>query len=114
ERYSTRQIALNIYETLTNYVELVRNLPTNLNEIIFKIKEGTIKHDIKLEDDMLFTKTLRSISLRISYVILIIGLFIGSTILIVWDSDRRFGLIVLYFSTILILFLLLRWLFKRN
>lgn len=113
ERYSAKKVATDIYETITNYIDLIRDLPTNLNEIIFKLKEGKIKHDIKLEDDMLFTKTLRSVSLRISYVILIIGLFIGSTILIVWDSDRRFGLIMLYFSTILILFLLIRWMFKR-
>lgn len=113
ERYSSKKVATDIYETITNYIDLIRDLPTNLNEIIFKLKEGKIKHEIKLEDDMLFTKTLRSISLRISYVILIIGLFIGSTILIVWDSDRRFGLIILYFSTILILFLLIRWMFKR-
>ncbi|MFI3315707.1 MAG: AarF/UbiB family protein, partial [Rikenellaceae bacterium] len=114
ERYSTRRFAESVYETFTDYIDFIRELPTNLNEIIFKLKEGKIKHDIQLTDDTLFTQTLKSMTLRISYVILLIGLFIGSTILIVWDSDRRFGLTILYISTVLICGLLIKWIVSKK
>ncbi|MFI3321316.1 MAG: AarF/UbiB family protein [Rikenellaceae bacterium] len=114
ERFSFKKVASEVYDTFENYINLFQNLPANLNEIIFKLKEGKIKHEIFIDDNTIFRETIRNVSRTIAYVILIIGLFIGSSILIVWDSDRTFGLVILYFSTVLILLLLLRWIFKRK
>lgn len=114
KRYSPRKIAYDIYESLKKYVELVQSLPGDVGEILYKLKEGKIKHDIKLNDEYLFTTTVRRMTLRLAYVIMLIGLFVGATILIVWDNDQRFGYFILYFSSVLILFLLLKWLFTKD
>ncbi len=108
-RYAPRRIAHEIYETAINYMSLMRNLPNQIGEILYKLKEGKIKHDIKLNDEHIFTVTVRQMTLRIAYVLLLIGLFIGAAILIVWDNSQRFGYFILYLSSILILFLLIRW-----
>lgn len=114
KRYAPRVIAKNIYKTLKAYVSLVQDAPTDISEILYKLKEGKIKHDIKLKDKDVFVKVSRQISLRISYVILLIGLFVGSAILIVMDYELRFGLFILYSSSFLILTLLVRWIFIRK
>ena len=114
-RYAPRRIAHELYETAVNYTLLLRNLPNQVGEILYKLKEGKIKHDIKLNDEHIFTITIRRMTLRIAYVLLLIGLFIGASILIVWDNSQRFGYFILYLSSILILLLLVRWiLFGRK
>lgn len=114
ERYSAKKMASDFKTTMRDYVDFFKTLPNNLTEILVKFKEGKIRHDIKIEDDALFVKTARQISLRIAYTILLIGLFIGATILIVWDSEQKFGYFILYLSSTLILLLLVRWLFIRR
>ncbi len=114
ERYSARKIAYEIYDTAQNYINLIRNLPDNIGEILYKIKEGKIKHDIKLNDDMLFVRTLKQVSLRLAYTIILIGLFIGATLLISWEHKNKFGYFILYTSFVLILLLLIRWIFKKR
>lgn len=115
ERYSARRIAQEIYETATKYVNFFNMLPTNMSAILYKIKEGTIKHDIQLTDDALFIKSARKISLRIAYVLLTTGFFIGGTVLVATDTMHRFGHVILYISTAMIGLLLLKWIFgSRN
>ncbi|MEG2493166.1 MAG: AarF/UbiB family protein [Rikenellaceae bacterium] len=114
KRYAPRVIAKSIYRTLVEYVRLVQDAPNDISEILYKLKEGKIKHDIKLKDKDVFVKVTRQMSLRISYVILLIGLFMGSAILIVMDYELVFGLIILYSSSFLILALLVKWIFIRK
>lgn len=114
QRYSARRRISDIKKALEDYTNLIRTLPNTLNEILVKLKEGKIKHDIKLEDNSMFVRAAERFSLRIAYVILVIGLFIGSTILIVWDSEQRFGYFILYLSSIMTLLLLLKWIFSNK
>lgn len=114
KRYSSHRLAEDIYDTIRSYINLIKELPGNIGEILYKFKEGKIKHEIKIEDETLFNNTFRQMTLRISYVILLIGLFIGSSILIVLDYETKFGTIMMYGSTIMILMLLLRWMFIKR
>ncbi len=112
-RLSSRKVANELYDTVMAYVNMMRDLPNNVNEILYKLKEGKIQHDIKIENEALFTSTFRQMTLRVSYVILLIGLFMGSSILIVLDYETKFGLVVMYISTILISILIIKWLLHR-
>ena len=111
KKYCPRRLAHELYETAVSYVRFVQELPRDVTEILYKLKEGTIRHDIRLRDDDRLLGALRTISLRLAYALLLMGLFVGSTILIVWASDQRFGRFILYTSSVLILFLLLKWVF---
>ena len=86
----------------------------DVSEILYKLKEGKIKHDVILDDNTLFIKTIRMVSRRIAYVIMLIGLFIGSIVLIVFDRDNGYGHFILIATSILILLQMLKWLFSRR
>ena len=59
-------------------------------------------------------KTLRMMSLRVAYVLLLIGAFIGSALLISVTDEKAFGKFILYFSSALMITLLIKWIFKRR
>ena len=113
-KYSPRRIASEIYDTLNDYVSFIRDFPNDVSEILYKLKEGKIKHDVILDDNTLFIKTIRMVSRRIAYVIMLIGLFIGSIVLIVFDRDNGYGHFILIATSILILLQMLKWLFSRR
>ena len=59
----------------------------------------------------MFVRTIKSISMRIAYVLILTGLFIGSTILIVFDRENAYGHFILIAASVLILLQMLKWLF---
>ncbi len=114
QRYTPRKIASNIYDTLMDYVTLANTLPGSVNEILYKLKEGTVHHQVHVDDKNPITKVLRLIGYRLTAALLIIGVFVGSSIMIVNTPERPYGQFALYFSSVLILLLLLKVLFARN
>lgn len=113
-RYSSKQFANDFYNTIESYATLIKNLPENINEILFKLKDGEIKHDIKLKDVNLINNTIKQMTLRIAYVLLLIGLFVGASILVVLEYETEYGLFVLYSTSILIILLLIKWIFGKK
>lgn len=116
-KYSPRKLAGEVFDTLTNYVSLIRELPKDLSEILYKLKEGKIKHEIQLEDTALFTRTMRQITRQISYIVLLVGVFIGSILMIVFEQPQgtsAYGHFLLIAASILILFQLIRWMFTNR
>ena len=115
EKYAPRKIAGMLYDTLSSYVGFIRSFPDDASEILYKLKEGKIKHDIRLDDNALFVRTIKSISRRIAYVIVLVGLFIGSALLMVFDKGNAYGRFILIAASVLILLKMLKWLFSdRN
>lgn len=108
---STDRLFNDFRKTLDDYMNLFKSFPNSVNEILMKLKQGEIRHDVMFSDYKAFVKMTRQVSLRIAYTILLIGLFIGSIIMVIWYSEHKFGFIVLYLSSFLIAFLLIRWLF---
>lgn len=47
-KYSPRKVAAQLYDTLAGYMNFIRNFPNDMSEILYKLKEGKIKHDIHL------------------------------------------------------------------
>ena len=114
-RYSPRKLAIGIYDAVMDYITLSKTLPANINEILFRIKEGTIHHDVKIDERNPVTKALKAIGYRMVAALLIIGVFVGSSILIINDTpDRSYGQFGLYFSSIIIFLMLIRVLFIRK
>ena len=115
EKYAPRKIAGMLYDTLSSYVGFIRSFPDDASEILYKLKEGKIKHDIRLDDNALFVRTIKAISRRIAYVIVLVGLFIGSALLMVFDKGNAYGRFILIAASVLILLQMLKWLFSdRN
>jgi Predicted unusual protein kinase len=113
-RFSPRKVAASIYDTAMDYVNLINTLPSTVNEILYKIKEGTMHHQVHIDEKNPVTRVFRNIGYRMVSAILIIGVFVGSSILIVNTPERPYGQFVLYMSSCIIVILLLKALFARK
>ncbi len=115
KKFSPRKLAGHIFETMSNYANLVRTLPNDVSEILYKLKEGKIKHEIIVSDKDMFVKTMRILTTRLAYVIVLIGLFVGASILIAFGrADSSYGQVALIVSSVLIGLLMLKWLFRKR
>lgn len=111
QKYNPKRLASELYDTLANYISLARTLPSDVSEILYKLKEGKIKHEISLhENDAIMRKT----GQRIGIIVLTSTLFIGSTILVVWSKEQTLGHISLAISSFLAFWLLLKLMFKTS
>lgn len=113
-KYDPRKLASGIYETIENYVTLIRDFPGEINEILYKIKQGKLKHEIGFGDPEPAMKAIRYFSRRIALSILLAGLGITSTILIVWNDEKTFGHITFGITMFFTLWVMLRLLIKGN
>jgi ubiquinone biosynthesis protein len=115
DRFTPKKLASKIYDTLMDYVTLANTLPSTVNEILYKVKEGTMHHQVHIDEKNPVTRVFRTIGYRMVAALLIIGVFIGSSILIVNTPERPYGQFVLYFSSFMVVVLLLKVLFyKKN
>lgn len=113
-RFSPRKLAGDLYQTLKNYGKLIKTAPTDISEILYKLKQGEIKHELKFHDAGTIERTMRNISSRIAYAILLVGLFIGSVILLSMRQDLEYAHFLIWISSILIFIVIIRWIFRRK
>ena len=113
-QYNLQKVAGSVFDTITDYVSLARSLPNQINEILYKIKEGKISHEIKIDNADSNNKTLRNIGNRIVLAILLIGLFIGSTLLLALAPEYQSGRYLMAFSAFIIILMILLRIFKKR
>ena len=114
QRFSPRKLAGELYQTLKNYANLALNLPGDVSEILYKLKQGEIRHNIRFENSEMLQKAVRNVGFRMAYAIILVGLFIGSVLLINTRSDLAYAKFLLWASSILIFILILKWMFRRK
>lgn len=113
-RFSPRKLAGDLYQTLKNYGKLIKTAPTDISEILYKLKQGEIKHELKFHDASTIERTMRNISSRIAYAILLVGLFIGSVILLSMRQDLEYAHFLIWISSILIFIVIIKWIFRKK
>jgi ubiquinone biosynthesis protein len=113
EKISVKAVAGEIYDTLKDYVSLIRDFPSEINEILYRVKQGKITIDINLKEKEILTTGLRQIGGTIG-IVLIIGLMLaGSVILIVQEKKVQGANFMLGVSIFFSILMLLR-LFSRT
>ncbi|MEG1499015.1 MAG: AarF/UbiB family protein [Bacteroidales bacterium] len=113
-QYNPRKIATSIYDTLSDYGMLIKNFPLQVNEILYKLKEGKIKHEVQINDIEYFNKTLRQVGYRIISAILTVGLFIGSVLLLSLAPQNRYGHLLLGVSILLLIGMMIGIFFRKR
>ncbi|KAF0194965.1 MAG: ubiquinone biosynthesis protein [Bacteroidetes bacterium] len=113
-RYDPRKLASGIYETIDNYVTLFREFPGEISEILYKIKQGKLKHEIRLGDPEPAMKALRNFGQRMALAIILAGLGVTSTILIVWNDEKTFGHITFGITMFFTIWVMFKWLFRSK
>lgn len=113
-RFAPRKLAGELYQTLKNYATLALNLPNDISEILYKLKQGEIRHNIRFDNSETIQKAVRNVGFRMAYAIILVGLFIGSVLLINTRSDLKYAKFLLWSSSILIFILIFKWMFRRK
>jgi ubiquinone biosynthesis protein len=102
-----------VYESLVEYYKLAKELPADLNEIIYNIKEGKFRTQIEMKGLEPLVEHVESASNRVSVAIVLASLTIGASIISQWPEVRWVGAIVFTLAGIFGFWLLIK-LFRRN
>ena len=113
-QFSPRKLAAELYQTLKGYSSLLKTAPGDISEILYKLKQGEIKHELQFTDMTDIRKIMRNVTSRLAYSILLAGLFIGSVIILDKHSDLRYGHFLLFISSLLIFIVIFRWIFRKK
>jgi ubiquinone biosynthesis protein len=113
QQYSPARLAEEIFESIKEYYKLIKELPSDLNEIIYKVKEGRFKTMIELKGFDPLTEQIDQASNRVSIAIVVASLIIGASIISQWQNVRWIGTIVFFLAGIFGFLLIIR-LFRRN
>lgn len=112
-QYSPKQLAQEVFDALLDYYKLLKEFPSEINEIIYKIKEGKFKTQIEIRGFEPLNEHLDKASNRVSAAIVVAALIIGAAFLSQLPQTRWLGVAVFCLSVVIGLFLLLK-LFRKN
>lgn len=113
-QFSARKLAAELYQTLKGYSTLLKNAPGDISEILYKMKQGEIKHELQFTDMLEIRKILGNVASRLAYSILLVGLFIGSIGILAKRPDLTYGHFLLFVSSFLIFIVIIRWIFRKK
>lgn len=113
-QYNVRRFAGSIFDTITDYIQLGQNLPKQINEILYKLKEGKISHEIKVDDSQGVSRAFRNIGNRIVLAILLMALFIGSVLLMALAPEHQLSNWLFGFSCTIIVWMILSRIFRKR
>jgi ubiquinone biosynthesis protein len=113
EQYNPKRIASEVFDSIKEYYRLLKEFPSEINEIIYKIKEGRFKTMIELKGFEPLTEHVDLASNRMSAAIIVAALIIGASIISQWDQTRMAGIIVFSLAGVLGFWLLIK-LFRKN
>jgi len=114
DKYTPKKMVGALYNAIGDYVALIRNFPVEVNEILGKIKDGRLVHEINIHDSKSATTVLRNITRRISMSLLMAALLVCSTILVSNNPENSFAQSLFVATSILAMFLVLRYLFTTK
>lgn len=106
-QFSPRKMAASLFQTLKGYATLLQTAPGDISEILYKLKQGEIKHELQITDVPEFRKMLRNGASRLAYAILLVGLFIGAIGILDKRPDLKYGHFLLFVSSFLIFIVML-------
>jgi len=110
KRYGIKQMASNLYNAVGDYFNLIRDFPSEVNEILYKVKEGKLIHEVDLKNTDFFRETLITITYRISIVVLLGFLLIGGVMVTIWgDPSKGLSKFIVWFSAILSFVIVIKW-----
>lgn len=113
-QFSARNLASELYQTLKGYATLLKTAPSDISEILYKLKQGEIKHELQFTDMTEIRRMLRNAAARLAYALLLVGLFIGSIGLLAKRPDLEYAHFLLFISSFLIFIVMLKWIFGRK
>jgi len=107
EKFSPKKFAHDIYDVVRDYTALIRDFPAEVNEILYRLKQGRITVDMQLTDKELVTTGLRQFTNTVGAALLLGAIITGGVIMNVWGQNTTIAGIMLgtglFFSVWMIL-----------
>jgi ubiquinone biosynthesis protein len=106
KRFSLRRMAGELFDTLQDYVALVRDLPSEINEILYKVKEGKLQLDINFNQSEKAGSWVQRFSRGFSMYLLLFVLLLSITLYAIWGTNKDMGenyMVILQILTALVL-----------
>lgn len=114
EKFSPRKFAHEAYDMLKDYGNFIRDFPSEVNEILYKLKQGKIVVDIQVSDKDVFTKNLKSFAATLSLTLLLAAMLTASVIMNVWGKSSSATDFMFGTSLFFAIWLLLRLFFRTR
>jgi ubiquinone biosynthesis protein len=108
QRFSPVNIAHELFDTIHDYGSLIRDFPAEMNEILFKLKQGKLIHEIHLGEHEVMGKVVRGIGGTLAIALLIGFMFTGSIIMSIWGRSPWIGSFMFAISSLFTLGLVIR------
>lgn len=112
-RFDPRKMATDAVDTVLDYRSLVKGLPGQIGEILDKLKEGKIRHEVEIRDLGPVNRNIRQVGYRIVTAVLLVGLFIGAIMMMTYLPDLSYGRWLFWISLILIFWSLFGSFFRK-
>lgn len=114
EKFSPKQIAGDIFDTLKDYGSLVRDFPAEINEILYRLKKGRIGIDINIEDEKVLVNGFKQVGGVLSITLLLGFMLAGSTVLLIYGKAITAASILFGISVFFSVSLLMRLFIKTR
>ncbi|MBA3663280.1 MAG: hypothetical protein H0W61_03605 [Bacteroidetes bacterium] len=112
KQYALPRIGKAFLKSIKKYIHLGKTLPDEISDILFNIKTGKLTHDIRLDSEEMFTKTIKQAGKTIALAILV-SFIIVSTGFIRAKGNSSFIVDAIFFVSIFYGFILIFKLFTR-
>jgi ubiquinone biosynthesis protein len=114
ERFGFHSIIERVIDSAEDYLYLVGKLPKDIREVVTKMKNGVMKHEINFSEDSFTNKAFRININRLAFVFIIGLMLVCSTLLMIYMRDRQIIRIFFYTTVIITAYTALRLLAKTK
>src|SRR6188474_1568978 len=114
EQFSWDAVVKIVTDSAEDYLYLISKLPKDIREVVGKLKDGVMRHEINFSEDSFTNKAFRMNINRLAFVFIIGLMMICSTMLMIYMRDKQVIRVFFYTTLTITTFTALRLLAKTR
>jgi ubiquinone biosynthesis protein len=114
EQFGWDAVVKVVTDSAEDYLYLISKLPKDIREVVGKLKDGVMRHEINFSEDSFTNKAFRMNINRLAFVFIVGLMMICSTLLMIYMHDRQIIRIFFYTTLTITTFTALRLLAKTR
>jgi len=114
EQFSWDSVVKIVTDSAEDYLYILSKLPKDIREVVGKLKDGVMRHEINFSEDSFTNKAFRMNINRLAFVFILGLMMICSTLLMIYMRDKQIIRIFFYTTLTITTFTALRLLAKTR
>jgi len=114
EQFSWDAVVKIVTDSAEDYLYIISKLPKDIREVVGKLKDGVMRHEINFSEDSFTNKAFRMNINRLAFVFILGLMMICSTLLMIYMRDKQIIRIFFYTTLTITTFTALRLLAKTR